>query len=63
VTQPVIATNISCFINNIRSTNNLLLMLLGAVAGFERSMIRERQREGIAIAKAKGGYAVAANRG
>lgn len=36
--------------------NNLLLTLLGAVAEFERSMIRERQREGIAIAKAKGVY-------
>jgi hypothetical protein len=32
----------------------LLLTMLGAVAEFERSMIRERQREGIAIAKAKG---------
>ena len=36
--------------------NNLLLTLLGAVAEFERSMIHERQREGIAIAKAKGVY-------
>lgn len=34
----------------------LLLSMLGAVAEFERSMIRERQREGIAIAKAKGVY-------
>ena len=30
--------------------------LLGAVAEFERSMILERQREGIAIAKAAGKY-------
>jgi DNA invertase Pin-like site-specific DNA recombinase len=37
--------------------NNLLLTLLGAVAEFERAMIRERQREGIAIAKGKGIYA------
>ena len=36
--------------------NNLLLTLLGAVAEFERAMIRERQREGIAIAKIKGVY-------
>ena len=36
--------------------NNLLLSMLGAVAEFERSMILERQREGIAIAKAKGKY-------
>ena len=34
--------------------SNLLLSLLGAVAEFERSMIRERQREGIALAKKKG---------
>jgi DNA invertase Pin-like site-specific DNA recombinase len=36
--------------------SNLLLSLLGAVAEFERSLIRERQREGIAIAKTKGIY-------
>ncbi|SFC62130.1 recombinase family protein [Collimonas sp. OK412] len=36
--------------------NNLLLTLLGAVAEFERAMIHERQREGIALAKAKGVY-------
>lgn len=34
----------------------LLLSMLGAVAEFERSLIKERQREGIAIAKAKGIY-------
>lgn len=36
--------------------NTLLLSMLGAVAEFERSMILERQREGIAVAKAKGVY-------
>lgn len=36
--------------------NNLLLSMLGAVAQFERALILERQREGIAIAKAKGVY-------
>ena len=36
--------------------SNLLLSLLGAVAEFERSLIKERQREGIAIAKTKGVY-------
>lgn len=36
--------------------NTLLLSMLGAVAEFERSTILERQREGIAIAKAKGKY-------
>jgi DNA invertase Pin-like site-specific DNA recombinase len=36
--------------------NTLLLSMLGAVAEFERSMILERQREGIAIAKSAGKY-------
>lgn len=34
--------------------SNLLLSMLGAVAEFERALIKERQREGIAIAKSKG---------
>ena len=34
----------------------LMLTLLSAFAQFERALIRERQREGIAIAKAKGVY-------
>lgn len=34
----------------------LLLSIMGAVADFERSLILERQREGIAIAKSKGIY-------
>ena len=36
--------------------SNLLLAMMGAVAEFERSLIRERQREGIALAKARGAY-------
>lgn len=36
--------------------NTLLLSMLGAVAAFERSMILERQCEGIALAKAAGKY-------
>lgn len=36
--------------------SNLLLSMLGAVAEFEREMIRERQLEGIAIAKKAGKY-------
>lgn len=36
--------------------SNLLLSMLGAVAEFERSLILERQREGIAIAKGEGKY-------
>lgn len=35
---------------------NLLLSMLGAVAEFERALILERQREGIAVAKGKGVY-------
>lgn len=34
----------------------LMLTLLGAVSEFEREIILERQREGIAIAKQKGKY-------
>lgn len=34
--------------------NTLMLQMLGAVSQFERSLILERQREGIAIAKARG---------
>lgn len=34
----------------------LMLHLLGAVAQFERDLIKDRQREGIAIAKARGVY-------
>jgi DNA invertase Pin-like site-specific DNA recombinase len=33
---------------------NLLLSVMGAFAQFERELIKERKREGIAIAKAKG---------
>jgi DNA invertase Pin-like site-specific DNA recombinase len=35
---------------------DLMLSLLGAFAEFERAIIRERQAEGIAIAKTKGKY-------
>ena len=36
--------------------SKLMLSVMGAFAEFERSLIKERQREGIAIAKAKGMY-------
>lgn len=36
--------------------SKLLLSVLGGVAEFERALIRERQREGIAVAKSKGLY-------
>ena len=35
---------------------NLMLSVMGAFAEFERALIRERQREGIALAKKKGVY-------
>jgi DNA invertase Pin-like site-specific DNA recombinase len=36
--------------------SNLMLSVLGAVAQFERDLIKERQREGIALAKQRGAY-------
>ena len=36
--------------------SDLLLAMLGAVAQFERSLIRERQAQGIALAKKRGVY-------
>jgi len=36
--------------------SHLLLSVMGAFAEFERSLIRERQREGIALAKKAGIY-------
>lgn len=35
---------------------NLMLSVMGAFAEFERALIRERQREGIAIAKQRAAY-------
>lgn len=35
---------------------NLMLSVMGAFAEFERSLIKERQREGIALAKQRGAY-------
>jgi DNA invertase Pin-like site-specific DNA recombinase len=36
--------------------SNLLLSVMGAFAEFERTLIRERQREGIALARKRGVY-------
>ena len=44
------------FAGSADPTAQLMLTMLGAFAEFERELIRERQREGIAIAKAKGVY-------
>ena len=38
------------------SMNNLMFTMLSAFSQFERELMLERQREGIAIAKAKGKY-------
>lgn len=35
---------------------HLMLSIMGAFAEFERALIRERQREGIALAKQRGAY-------
>lgn len=40
--------------NQANPCSDLMLNMMGAFAEFERAMIRERQREGIAIAKAAG---------
>ena len=41
---------------NTNPTQALYLNILGTVAEFERQMIRERQREGIALAKQRNAY-------
>ena len=35
---------------------NLMLSVMGAFAEFERALLRERQREGVALAKQRGAY-------
>lgn len=44
------------FTGEANPTQELMLNIMGSVAQFERTMIRERQREGVAKAKAKGVY-------
>lgn len=39
-----------------RNLDDLLLSAMGAFAEFERTLIKERQREGIALAKQRGAY-------
>ncbi|MGH3769767.1 MAG: recombinase family protein [Pseudonocardiaceae bacterium] len=45
-----------CFTGEDSPMANLLLSVMGAFAEFERALIRERQREGIAAAKQRGAY-------
>lgn len=65
IIQSLVAKNVSIkfYKENLffsKSSNNpmdnLLLSILGAFAEFERSIIKERQREGIRLAKEKGTY-------
>ncbi len=44
------------FTSEDNAMSKLLLSMMGAFAEFERSLLKERQREGIAIAKTKGVY-------
>lgn len=44
------------FTSEESTTGNLLLRVMGAFAQFERELVRERQREGIALARAAGAY-------
>jgi DNA invertase Pin-like site-specific DNA recombinase len=44
------------FTGEDNAMSKLLLSVMGAFAEFERSLLKERQREGIAIAKQKGVY-------
>src|SRR5699024_352871 len=52
-----VSENITVDKNGVSPMDSLMLGILAAVAEFERRRIKERQAEGIAIAKAKGKYA------
>lgn len=54
VTVRFIKENLTFTSDTTNPMNNLMLSMMGAFAEFERAVIRERQREGIAIAKAEG---------
>ena len=56
VTVTFVKENLTFAPGDLNPMSKLLLSLLGAVAEFERSIIRERQREGIAIARQKNTY-------
>lgn len=45
-----------CFTGEDSPMANLMLSVMGAFAEFERALIRERQREGIALAQQRGAY-------
>lgn|SRR5699024_5948834 len=56
-TVQLLSEGITVSKDDTNPTQQLMLGLLAAIADFERAKIRERQAEGIAIAKAKGKYA------
>jgi DNA invertase Pin-like site-specific DNA recombinase len=54
VSVEFIKENMSFTVDNDDPRSTLMFTMLSAFAQFERSLIRERQWEGIALAKAKG---------
>jgi DNA invertase Pin-like site-specific DNA recombinase len=44
------------FTGDDSAMSNLLLSVMGAFAEFERNIIKERQMEGVALAKKRGAY-------
>ncbi len=52
----VVLTILSINLNTSDPTGRLVLQVMGAIAEFERALMLERQREGIADARAKGRY-------
>jgi DNA invertase Pin-like site-specific DNA recombinase len=54
ITIEFVKNNLTFTASNNDHTAKLMMTMLAAFADFERSMIRERQREGIDIAKARG---------
>jgi DNA invertase Pin-like site-specific DNA recombinase len=56
VSVQFVKENMSFTADNDDPRSTLMFTMLSAFAQFERSLIKERQREGIALAKAKGVY-------
>jgi DNA invertase Pin-like site-specific DNA recombinase len=56
VSVEFVKENMSFTVGTDDPRSTLMFTMLSAFAQFERSLIKERQREGIALAKAKGVY-------
>ncbi|MFK9428577.1 helix-turn-helix domain-containing protein, partial [Escherichia coli] len=56
LSPPTICNSALSFTGEDSPMANLMLSVMGAFAEFERALIRERQREGIALAKQRGAY-------